>query len=113
MLNLLAWLKIPIGDAAFYSVLGFVFVFFGIVLLILIFTLLGFIMKKINARQKKDKRTNKKTNPDREALNEMVADFSTGEITPELVAVITAAINACMEEENAQCEFVVRRIKKL
>lgn len=113
MLNLLdGWFKINLGDAAFYAVFGFLFVFVGIVLLILIFTLLGFIMKKVNARQKKERKPKRKEVVVADNTVSPVSEPTDG-ISPELVAVITAAVASCLEQENAQCDFVVRRIKKL
>lgn len=113
MLNLLdSWFKMPFGDAAFYALFGFLFVFAGIVILILIFTLLGMLMKKIGNRPKKPKKEKKSkatANEAKPSENEQ----SDPEISPELVAVLTAAVAACLENENSACDFVVRRIKKL
>ena len=55
------WFKLNVGDGAFYAIFGFLFVFAGIALLVVIFTVLGVIMKKMNARKpKKKKNQNKK-----------------------------------------------------
>ena len=100
------WPKYDIGTGAFMAIFGFLFVFVGIVLLILIFTGLGKIMSIRNERAgKKEKKpaTPKKDTGDKVAEG----------VTPELVAVLTAAIAAYYEDENVQCDFVVRRIKKL
>ncbi len=41
-INLLdGWFQFPVGDAAFYAIFGFMFVFLGITLLIVILTCLG------------------------------------------------------------------------
>ncbi len=74
------WFKLNVGDGAFYAIFGFLFVFAGIALLVVIFTVLGVIMKGIS---------------------------------PEVVAAITAAIMAVYEGENAKCDFIVKRIKRL
>ena len=113
MLNLLdGWFKINLGDAAFYALLGFLFVFIGITLLILIFTLLGYIMKKVSvSKDNKNRQQSKKQNDVSDS--EPALELSNDEVTPELVAVLTAAVAACLQEENSKCEFVVRRIKKL
>ena len=112
MLNLLEpWFKMPFGDAAFYSIFGFVFVFAGIVILILIFTLLGLIMKKIGNRKPKPKK-DKKSKVSADTAEQLVAEDGS-DLSPELIAVITAAVSACLENENSACDFVVRRIKKL
>lgn len=100
------WFKLNIGDGAFYAIFGFLFVFAGIALLVVIFTLLGIIMKKVNARKpKKKKIKTKKVEPVQPEAEE--------EISPEVVAAITAAIMAVYEGENMKCEFVVKRIKRL
>jgi sodium pump decarboxylase gamma subunit len=103
--NLLdGWLKMNLGEAAFYALFGFLFVFCGIVLLILFFTALGKIMSVVNARRgKKNAAPKKKTE---------VISASEEEISPEIVAAITAAVAAFYEGENVQCDFVVKRIRK-
>ncbi len=112
MLNLLdPWFKMPFGDAAFYAIFGFLFVFAGIVILILIFTLLGLVMKKIGNRKPRP-RKDKKSKSTAEGTKAATAEDGS-ELSPELVAVITAAVAACLESEQSACDFVVRRIKKL
>lgn len=102
------WFKMNVGDGAFYALFGFVFVFFGIALLVVIFTLLGLVMKKVNARKPKKKKIKSK-----KIEAETPASESDGDISPEEVAAIMAAITAIYESENAKCDFVVRRIKRL
>ena len=109
--NLLSWFKYDVGEGAFDAVFGFFFVFCGITLLVLIFAFLGMGMKKFNARKPRQKRTKRNQTKEEEKPAEKPV-VSEG-ITPELVAVITAAIAACYESEKTPCEFVVRRIKKL
>ncbi len=114
--NLLSWFNFPVGDSAFYSVFGLVFVFFGIALLVAIFTVLGIVMKKINARPKKEKQEKKakaKKNEKTQDKPVVPSIEETQGLSPEIVAVISAAIAAYYESENAKCDFVVRRIKKL
>ena len=102
------WFKMNVGDGAFYAVFGFAFVFLGIALLVVIFTVHGIIMKKLNERKPKKRKIKSK-------VEEPEAETSENgeEISPETVAAITAAILAIYESENAKCEFVVRRIKRL
>ena len=112
--NLLdGWFKLNVGDGAFYAVFGFLFVFVGIVILVLLFTGLGKIMKEVNKprapRKKKKKETGSEVQP---AEQEPASSVQEG-VTPELVAVISAAIAAYYEGENVKCDFVVKRIKKL
>ena len=112
MLNLLEpWFKMPFGDAAFYAGFGFLFVFCGIAILILIFTLLGLLMKKIGNRKPKAKKQKQSKTPENAAQSPAID--GEGELSPQLVAAITAAVAACLEGERSSCDFVVRRIKKL
>ena len=108
MLNALldGWFKFNVGDGAVYALLGFVIVFLGIVLLVLIFTALGKVMTSLPKRKAKKSAEE----PQISAPNESTAE---GEIPPEVVAVITAAVAASLEGEKSKCEFVVRRIKRL
>ena len=107
MMNLLdEWFKIDLGEGAFYSVFGFAFVFAGIALLIVFFVLLGMVMKRLNARGK-----TKRTVPPAPAAAKLPSEEEG--VPPEVVAAITAALTAYCEQENVQCDFVVRRIKKL
>ena len=111
MPNLLdGWFKIDIGEAAFYAVFGLLFVVVGITLLVLIFTLLGMVMKKAGARKSKPK---PKKGAEKAEATPVAEQADKEGVTPELIAVITAAIAAQMESENTPCEFVVRRIRKL
>lgn len=111
MANLLAWFKYPVGDGAFYAAFGFVFVFLGIAILVFLFTMLGLAMKKINARKPKKKKIKTKEKEET-AVNSSKVEAEE-EISPEIVAVITAAVAAVYEGENVKCDFVVRKIRKL
>ena len=100
--------SIGAGEGAFYSLIGFVFVFLGITLLILIFMLFGMIMKRINERGEK-----KRAEAQAKAVMEAPAVPEEGEIPPEVVAAISAALYAYYEREQVKCDFVVRRIKRI
>ncbi len=102
-----SWFKFGIGEGAFYALFGFVFVFAGILLLILFFTALGFVMKKIDGRKSKKKQKEEQETP------KMPVPSAEEEIPPEVVAAITAAIAVCTEGERQKCDFVVRRIKRI
>ena len=92
--------------ALFYAVFGFLFVFLGITFLVIIFTILGKVMQKVNDK-KKAKPVKKAPAP----AAESPAQDEEG-MTPELVAVISAAVAAYLVESQ-KCDFVVRRIKRL
>ncbi len=103
-LQLLAgWFQFPVGEGAFYSVFGFAFVFLGILLLILILMGVGKIMTKVNGKKMKNVAPIQPTVPQEKEEG----------IPPEVVAAITAALMAYYQEEESQCDFVVRRIKKV
>lgn len=110
MANLLAWFKYPVGDGAFYAAFGYVFVFLGIAILVFLFTILGIVMKKINARKPKKKKIKAKDGEETVITSKIEVEE---EISPEIVAVISAAIAAVYEGENVKCDFVVRKIRKL
>ena len=97
--------------ALFYALLGFAFVLMGITLLILIFTGIGKIMKKVNARKITEERERKK---EKHASQHAPAVQAEEEgVSPELIAVISAAIAAYYEGTQQKCDFVVRRIKRI
>ena len=106
--SLLAFIKINLGDGAFYALFGFLFLFSGITLLVAIFSVLGVIMKKVNARKPKIKKIKSKVKDPSDS-----AEKSDDEVSPETIAAIMAAISAIYESENATCDFVVKRIKRL
>lgn len=104
------WFRFPVGEGAFYAAFGFLFVFTGIVLLILIFTLLGFVMSKINAkRANQAKQTTVVAAPQSEPTEQTESDV----ISDETVAVIAAALTAYYAGQKTKCDFVVKRIKRL
>lgn len=106
-MNLLAWLKYPVGDAAFYAVFGFLFVFLGIALLIIILTCMGKGMDAWRGRKKKKRQAEP---VEQVPLPEKQAEEG---ISPEVVAVIAAALAAYEEAESGSCGFVVKRIRKI
>lgn len=106
--NLLdGWFKLDVGEGAFYALFGFLFVFCGIVLLVLFFTALGKGMKEVQKPRLRRKRKGEELPVPKQPI------VSEEGVTPELVAVISAAIAAYYEDENVKCDFVVKRIKKL
>ncbi len=100
------WPKFDLGEGAFYAIFGFVFVFVGITLLIGILMLIGLVMSKLKKRSEKKNETAAPVIP----AGPMPA---VEEISPALVAAITAAVAVCLEEEGEKCEFVVKRIRRI
>ena len=109
-MNLLdSFFKVDLGEGAFYSVFGYVFVIVGIAFLVVLFTLLGLVMKKVSSAKKAPK--NAEIPDARESIPRPSSDPD--EISPETVAAITAALMAFYQTESIKCDFIVRRIKKI
>ncbi|MDE6001427.1 MAG: OadG family protein [Clostridia bacterium] len=99
------------GEACIYALIGFALVFAGIVLIIFIIWLIGLIMRKTNNLEFLSKiKIRKKKNQD---VTESVQVADDGEISDEVKAAIVAAIMAYYYEEKPECEFKVRRIKRI
>ncbi|MBO5327751.1 MAG: OadG family protein [Clostridia bacterium] len=95
-----------------YAVIGYLVVFLGIVIIIGVIWLVGFLMKKTNnfaflteSKPKKEKVTQKQ--------EVTPAQKDDGEIPDEVKVVIVAAIMAYYEQEKPKCEFTVKRIKRI
>ena len=104
-----------IGEGLIYALIGFAVVVVGIVLIIFIIWLLGLLMKKTNnlafLTNLKGKRKKKQPEKSAETAQPAVADGD--EVPPEVKAAIIAAIMAYYEEQAPQCEFKVKRIKRI
>ena len=102
------WPKHDLGLGALYAVLGFVFVFLGITLLIAIIRLVGLVMEKLETRKKKG--AERAVSEQKAAKSDPHVAIPEEGIPPEVVAAITAALTAYYEKEAEPCEFIVRRI---
>ena len=100
---------ISFTDALLYALIGFVFVFVGIGILIGVLYLVGFLMQKMNDKSKK---TEKAAQPIEKAAPAPVA-AADEEIPAGVIAAIVTAIMAYYSAEKPRCEFVVKKIKKL
>ena len=120
MLNLLAivpnenknWYFDNYGEPFIYALIGFVIVFLGIVLIIFIIWLLGLLMRKTNNLAFLSKISFKRKKKEPEA-GQPTAAAEDGEIPDEVKAAVIAAIMAYYESEQPQCEFKVKRIKRI
>ena len=103
-----------IGEALIYALIGFVVVFLGIVLIIFIIWLIGLILKKTNnlAFLSKLSIKNKFKKKKQEDVAEVQRE-SVDEIPDEVKAAIIAAIMAYYDNEKPECDFIVRRIKRI
>ena len=103
---------ISFTDALLYGLIGFVFVFVGIGILIGVLYLVGFLMQKMNDKSKKSKKAEKAAQPIEKAAPAPVA-AADEEIPDGVKAAIVTAIMAYYSAEKPRCEFVVKKIKKL
>lgn len=100
------------GEPAIYALIGFLVVFIGIILIIAIIWLIGLLMRKTNNLAFLTNIGKKKKKKEVEAdKNEVLAE--TDEIPDEVKAAIVAAIMAYYCEEKPECEFKVKRIKRI
>ncbi len=98
--------KIPVSLSALYALIGFVLVFAGITLLILVVWAVGKIIHRNQAPMQTQQREVK-------AVQQEVAVADSNEINEETVAVIMAALTAYYQTNNPKCEFTVKRIKRI
>ncbi|MBE7089117.1 MAG: hypothetical protein E7370_06380 [Clostridiales bacterium] len=99
-------------EALIYALIGISIIFVGIVIIIGIIWLVGFLMKKTNnfafltgEKPKKDKV---------EKVEEVKATQIIEEEIPDQVKVaIIAAIMAYYQQEKPKCEFTVKKIKRI
>lgn len=107
--------KIPVPDVLLYALIGFVFVFIGIGILIGILYLVGFIMQKTGGvipnpfkRKKKAKEEPKEEQP---VIS--VPEKEAEDLPEEVKAAIVAAIMAYYSIEKPKCEFIIKKIKRI
>lgn len=112
------WYFDSFGEACIYALIGFLIVFAGIVLIILIIWLTGLLMRKTNnlaflhvwsAKIKGLFKRRKKSEAKPEIPSVVVAE----EISDEVKVAIMAAIMAYYSEQKPECEFKVKRIKRI
>ncbi len=110
--NLLeSWFKFSVAEGGFYAIFGFLFVFIGILLLIIVITLLGKVVSQIEGKNK-PKVKKEKSAPVTPAPPVTVKS-NAEEVDASVVAAITAALMAYYEAQGTNCEFVVKRIRKI
>lgn len=114
-LNLLSLINqsgsLSFGEACIYALIGFGVVFAGIVLIIFIIWLIGLLMRKTDNLAFLNKIGKRKKKVEPSAQTE-IADNSE-DVPAEIKAAIVAAIMAYYVEDKPECEFKVKRIKKL
>ncbi len=98
------------AESLIYALIGFGIVFVGIILIIFIIWLIGLILRKTDNLAFLTKRRKKSKKQKEETVSEPVADDG---LTDEVKVAIIAAIMAYYSEEKPECEFKVRRIKRI
>lgn len=99
------------SEALIYALLGFVIVFAGIVIIIAVIWLIGLVMRKtdnlafLTNRGKKGKVGQNQP--------EQIVQESSDDIPDEVKATIVAAIMAYYQTEQPECEFKVKRIRRI
>lgn len=105
------------GEALIYAITGFLIVFVGISLIILIIWLLGLVLRKTNnlafLRNLKTNFKGKKNQKKIETTDSLSADNEVEDIPDEVKAAIVAAVMAFCNESAPEREFVVKRIKRI
>lgn len=99
-------------EALVYALIGFLVVFIGITLIILIIWLLGLIMRKTNNLAFLTTGKKKKQKPSGVEVEKEIED-NDGAIPDEVKAAIVAAIMAYYCEEKPECEFKVKKIRRI
>ncbi|MBQ7643209.1 MAG: OadG family protein [Clostridia bacterium] len=97
---------VTVGEVLIDAVIGFAVVFLGISILVGAISLVGLILKR--AEEKKQSKRAEVAPPVSQV--EQVKDEEDDE---ELIAVITAALQAYYGETKSKCEFTVRQIKRI
>lgn len=114
--NLLALINqegsLGFGEACIYAVIGFCIVFVGIVLIILIIWLIGLLMRKTDNLAFLSRIGKKKKTGNTAPVHDIKSNDGE-EVSDEVKAAIIAALMAYYTEEKPECEFKVRRIKRI
>lgn len=100
-----------LGEALIYALIGFLIVFMGIVIIIAIIWLVGFLMRKTNNFAFLTRKGGKKKEPPVQPVADAAAEDE--DIPDEVKAAIVAAIMAYYTEQAPKCEFKVKRIKRI
>lgn len=105
------------GEACLYALIGFCIIFVGIILIIFIIWLIGLVLRKTNNLEFLTKKRAKKSVSE-PVTNELptaqtAPDGASDEVSDQVKAAIVAALMAYYTEEKPECEFVVRRIKRI
>lgn len=104
--------SLGIGEACLYALIGFLIVFLGITLIIFIIWIIGLVLRKTNNLEFLTK-IGKKKRKKIETVEEKQESVNDTDVPDEVKAAIIAAIMAYYSAEKPECEFKVKRIKKI
>ena len=93
-----------LAESLVYALIGCLVVFAGIVILIGLLYLVGYIIRKAEKSNGLKRKA---------AVTEETAPSENDEVPDEVKAAIVAAVMAYYSAEKPQCEFVVKRIKRI
>ena len=94
------------AESLVYALIGVAVVFAGILILIGLLYLVGYIIRKVE-------KSNVSLFKKKGAVVEDGAPAGSEEVPDEVKAAIVAAVMAYYRAEKPQCEFVVKRIKRI
>lgn len=103
-----------VGESIIYALIGFAVVFLGIVLIIFIIWLIGWILRKTNNFEI-FRKLSIKGRFSKKRKTETQEETASGEeeIPDDVKAAIVAAIMCFYENEKPEIEFIVRKIKRI
>ncbi|MDE6442299.1 MAG: OadG family protein [Clostridia bacterium] len=101
------------GEACIYALIGFLIVFVGIIIIIFIIWLIGLVLRKTNNLEFLSRIGKKKLKSTGQSIETLSDNDENDEVTDEVKVAIIAAIMAYYSSEKPQCEFKVKRIKRL
>ena len=104
-----------IAEALVYALIGFAVVFLGIMLIIFIIWIIGVILRKTNNLAFLSKLNLKNVRKKKEEIVEQAdaVNEDDDEIPDEVKVAIIGAIMAYYDSAKPECDFIVRRIKRI
>ena len=101
------------AESFIYAGIGIVVVFLGILILIGLLMLVGFIFKKCDEKGLLTKKKKIKPKSEEKVTEPVTVTADDADIPDKVKAAIVAAIMAYYQTEQPQCEFTVKRIKRI
>ena len=105
--------SLGIGEACLYALIGFLIIFLGISLIICIIWLIGLVLRKTNNLEFLTRIGKKKAKKSYSAKEDVTETNGGNDVPDEVKVAIMAAIMAYYSAEKPECEFKVKRIKRI